>query len=152
MCEEVNARHAAQPGSGSIALYRRLRLGQWWSVEWHQMCIRPNIPSNCRRPRPCQASPVGQLLERQLNAEALSARLKQGKQNKTTLFFPGSCLVYPGGAPFSRHWCHGCNGHDQKLMRFIKQNNKHMPKQARKQTKQTNTTQPNTHKQASENS
>ena len=27
MCEEVNARHAAQPGSGSIALYRRLRLG-----------------------------------------------------------------------------------------------------------------------------
>ena len=29
MCEEVNARHAVQPGSGSIALYRRLRLGQW---------------------------------------------------------------------------------------------------------------------------
>ena len=28
VCEEVNARHAAQPGSGSIALYRRLRLGQ----------------------------------------------------------------------------------------------------------------------------
>ena len=25
MCEEVNARHAAQPGSGSIALYRRLK-------------------------------------------------------------------------------------------------------------------------------
>ena len=52
MCEEVNARHAAQPGSGSIALFRRLRLGQWWSVEWRQRCIRPNIPSNCRRPRP----------------------------------------------------------------------------------------------------
>ena len=24
MCEEVNARHAAQPGSGSIALYAKI--------------------------------------------------------------------------------------------------------------------------------
>ena len=52
VCGEVIARRAAQPGSGSIALYRRLRLGQWWSVEWRPRCIQPNIPSSCKIPRP----------------------------------------------------------------------------------------------------
>ena len=54
-------------------------------------------------------------------------------------FLLAAAWVCPGRSALqsAKHWCYGRNGHNQKLMRFIKQNNKNMRNQAGKPSTET---------------
>ena len=62
------------------------------------------------------------------------------KGNSGSKFFLlAAAWVCPGRSALqsAKHWCYGRNGHNQKLMRFIKQNNKNMRHQAGKPSTET---------------
>ena len=53
-------------------------------------------------------------------------RIWKRKEPVKVFFLLAAAWVCPGRSALqsAKHWCYGRNGHNQKLMRFIKQNNK----------------------------
>ena len=64
---------------------------------------------------------------------------KSGRSGQRFFFLLAAAWVCPGRSALqsAKHWCYGRNGHNQKLMRFIKQNNKNMRNQAGKPSTET---------------